>query len=437
MAAPIKRVLIVSPHFPPINAPDHQRIRTALPFLEEYGWKAAVLAVHAKYVEGVEDSLLEKTFPATTRIVRTRALSVRLTRLFGVGSVALRALPFLWMAGNKLLRNERTFDLIFFSTTMFPVLILGPIWKRKFGIPYAVDYQDPWMSDYYYRAKQTPPGGRFKYWFSRLLARTCEPLVVRSADEFVVVSKRYEQDMLKRYPLLRKDQFTTLPFGAPELDFEVLNQFRGPPRQVAPGLFEIAYVGAAGPFMTTPFRMLFSAVARSREKNSELWQSIRFSFIGTSYAPSGRAKKVVEPIAAEFGLQDIVEEQTGRIPYFDALAAIRRANGLLIIGSESMSYSPSKIFPYVLARRPTLAILHRDSPALEILRRCRGADIIEFEENERSPTSDIDESLAEFLHNVEDGRPPAVDWSAFSKYSAREMTRKLAAVFNRAVDKHG
>ena len=88
MAAPIKRVLIVSPHFPPINAPDHQRIRTALPFLEEYGWKAAVLAVHAKYVEGVEDSLLEKTFPATTRIVRTRALSVRLTRLFGVGSVA-------------------------------------------------------------------------------------------------------------------------------------------------------------------------------------------------------------------------------------------------------------------------------------------------------------------------------------------------------------
>jgi len=124
MAAPIKRVLIVSPHFPPINAPDHQRIRTALPFLEEYGWKAAVLAVHAKYVEGVEDSLLEKTFPATTRIVRTRALSVRLTRLFGVGSVALRALPFLWMAGNKLLRNERTFDLIFFSTTMFPVLIL-------------------------------------------------------------------------------------------------------------------------------------------------------------------------------------------------------------------------------------------------------------------------------------------------------------------------
>ena len=30
-AAP-RRVLIVSPHFPPINAPDHQRVRMSLPY---------------------------------------------------------------------------------------------------------------------------------------------------------------------------------------------------------------------------------------------------------------------------------------------------------------------------------------------------------------------------------------------------------------------
>ncbi len=438
MAAPTKRVLIVSPHFPPINAPDHQRIRTALPFLEEYGWKAAVLAVHAEYVEGVEDPLLEKTLPATTRIVRTRALLVRWTRLFGVGSVALRALPFLWMAGNKLLRKGPTFDLIFFSTTMFPVLILGPLWKRKFGIPYVVDYQDPWISDYYRRTRNAPPGGRVKYWVSSLISRMLEPAVVRGATEFVVVSDKYREDLLIKYPFLEGNQFTTLPFGAPEGDFLLLEELGLSQGSVWPSASrQIVYMGAAGPFMAPAFRLLFSALARSRQKNRVLWQNVRFKFIGTSYAPSGRAKKVVEPIAVEFGLQDIVEEQTDRVPYFDALTAIRRASGLLIIGSESTSYSPSKIFPYVLARRPTLAILHRDSPAVEILRHCRGAEIIEFEEDERSPTSDIDESLAEFMRNVEVGMPPAVDWLAFSKYSAKEMTRKLAAVFNRAVNKRG
>ena len=39
------RVLIVSPHFPPVNAPDHQRVRMSLPYLGEFGWEGHVLAV--------------------------------------------------------------------------------------------------------------------------------------------------------------------------------------------------------------------------------------------------------------------------------------------------------------------------------------------------------------------------------------------------------
>ena len=34
----MRRVLLVSPHFPPTNAPDHQRVRMSLPFYREHGW---------------------------------------------------------------------------------------------------------------------------------------------------------------------------------------------------------------------------------------------------------------------------------------------------------------------------------------------------------------------------------------------------------------
>ncbi len=34
----MKRVLIISPHFPPINAPDCQRVRMSLPYYRRYGW---------------------------------------------------------------------------------------------------------------------------------------------------------------------------------------------------------------------------------------------------------------------------------------------------------------------------------------------------------------------------------------------------------------
>src|SRR5947209_1086443 len=141
------RVLIISPHFPPLNAPDHQRVRMSLPYLHEFGWSATVLAVRPEAVTGGNlDPLLESTVPDDIVVKRVNAISPRVTRLVGLGNLGMRALPFLWRAGNRLLfgrdlrsRLQGKFDLVYFSTTQFPVMILGPIWKKKFGVPYVVD----------------------------------------------------------------------------------------------------------------------------------------------------------------------------------------------------------------------------------------------------------------------------------------------------------
>jgi len=45
----MKRVLIVSPNFPPINAPDMQRVRMSLPFYRDNGWEPVVLAVGERW----------------------------------------------------------------------------------------------------------------------------------------------------------------------------------------------------------------------------------------------------------------------------------------------------------------------------------------------------------------------------------------------------
>src|SRR5689334_3002251 len=107
------RVLIVTPHFPPVNAPDPHRVRMALPFFRDHGWEPVVLTVDPDFVEGVRDPFLEKTIPAGTRIIRTKAISVALTRFFGIRSLALRSMGALRQAGDALLRSEK-FDLVFF-----------------------------------------------------------------------------------------------------------------------------------------------------------------------------------------------------------------------------------------------------------------------------------------------------------------------------------
>src|SRR5438093_394671 len=98
-----RNLLIVSPNFPPINSPDMQRVRMALPHFAEFGWEPTVLAARPECVEGVYDPLLEESVPKDVPIVRTRALPVRQTRRFGLGSLALRAWPYLASAGSRIL----------------------------------------------------------------------------------------------------------------------------------------------------------------------------------------------------------------------------------------------------------------------------------------------------------------------------------------------
>ena len=142
-----RKVLVVSPHFAPINAPDMHRVRMMLPYIRDFGWEPTILAVDPADIEGgVVEPILENTYPVDIRVIRVRGLPPRFTRWAGVGSLWLRCGLALGRAGEALLRSER-FDLIFFSTTQFEAFNLGPRWKARFGVPFVIDYQDPWVND--------------------------------------------------------------------------------------------------------------------------------------------------------------------------------------------------------------------------------------------------------------------------------------------------
>ncbi|HEY5079481.1 MAG TPA: hypothetical protein VII43_06520, partial [Opitutaceae bacterium] len=155
----IRKLLIVSPHFAPINAPDMQRARLALPYLRDCGWEPVVLALAPEMIEGgVVEPLLEDTYPRDIRIIRVKGIPPRATRWAGIGSLWLRCGAAFRAAGDRLLRAER-FDLAFFSTTQFGAFALGPRWKSMFGLPYVLDYQDPWINEFYGKTNTPPPGG--------------------------------------------------------------------------------------------------------------------------------------------------------------------------------------------------------------------------------------------------------------------------------------
>ncbi len=432
--SPLHRVLLISPHFPPINAADHQRVRMSLPYFEEFGWQPHVLAVKSEHVEGgVQDPLLTKTFPTNIPITYTKALSYRYTRTIGLGNLGLRSFAYILRAGDSLLRKKK-FDLIYFSTTVFNLMALGSRWYHRFGIPYILDFQDPWLSDYYQQpGSPNPPGGRIKYGFSQLQAKCLEPRAVKHVRHIISVSPSYPKTLRKRYPHLQPEQFSVLPFGAPEADFEQL-----PKLNVSQTIFDpndgnkhLVYVGRGGDDMALSLRILLLGIQNHRQKYPQVWQSIKLHFVGTSYAPKHLAVKTVEPIAKELGVADLIQEYPNRIPYFEALKVLTDSDAILMIGSNDASYTASKLYPCVLARKPILAIFHHQSSVVDILHQCRAGHAVTFTSDSKPENllAEMTTQLNELLSLAKPSKS-LTNWSAFAPYTAREMTRKQCIIFD-------
>src|SRR5207249_7514785 len=192
----MRRLLIISPNFPPVNAPDMQRVRMSLPHFAEFGWEPYVLAV-APTGDETLDPLLVETVPSDIQVERVRAIPAAISKRLGIGNIALRALPSLYHAGSRLLSSGKV-DLVYFSTTMFFAMPLGRMWRRRFGVPYVLDIQDPWLSDYYREHPETNPPP--KYSLARRVHAILEPWTMKDVDAIISVSDAYLMTLRKRYP---------------------------------------------------------------------------------------------------------------------------------------------------------------------------------------------------------------------------------------------
>ncbi|HEY9250898.1 MAG TPA: glycosyltransferase [Rariglobus sp.] len=430
----MKKVLIISPHFAPTNAPDMQRARLAIPYLRAHGWEPVVLAIAPEYIEGgVLDPLLEATYPADTRIVRVRGIPPRLTRWLGIGSLWLRCGRAFRAAGEKLLREEK-FDLVFFTTTQFDAFTLGPLWKRQFGLPYVLDYQDPWVNDYYGRTRTKPPGGMLKFACAQWRARRQEPGTLREASGVIAVSDAYSRTLAGRYPWFPANRVLLLPFGAAAADIATARGHT-PARPLVDfndGCFHHIYAGRCGPDMSISLTAIFRAFKRFRERQPEKASRIRFHFIGTDYAPPPLGREWAMPIARGEGVGEYVTEHCYRVPYFDALHYLVKADALLAVGSNDPTYSASKIFPYILAERPMLVVFNRHSPVLAFAKQADCGERFSFD------SADEIDDIAEQIARVwfEGGRMRevhATNAAAFLPFTAESMTARLVDCFNAAL----
>lgn len=412
-----------------------QRVRQSLPYLRENGWEPTVLTVDEKYIEAYSvDDLLLQTIPQDITVYKVPALKASITRKLGIGSLSIRAFFSMQKKGDELLRTEK-FDLVYFSTTAFHVMALGPRWKRKFGVPFILDIQDPWYNTFYFShalTKRTP-----KAWMYHQLDKHLEARTLPYADGIISVSSGYRDLYIKRYPNLKHNNFRIIPFGCAELDFSIAAKNISQSRvQFSAKEVNAVYIGRGGQDMGQAAGIIFDAVKLGVQRQPGLFKKLRLWFIGTSYAQAGKGAKTFEPLAQQKGLSQQVTEISDRLPYFETLYLLSKADLLFVPGSTDSTYTASKIYPYLYMDKPMLSVFHEKSSVCEIIRYTSQSKVVAFgdtlSENEKAKLA---EDSYVYLSNVlsRNIKDAHFNRQAFNEYTAQAMAVKQIHFFEDVV----
>lgn len=432
---PLRRVLMISPHFPPDSSAASHRVRLLAPHLPEAGWEPTVVTLEPSAYEGRLDRGLESLVPPGLRVVRAHAWPPGSTRWAGLGDLGLRAFTGLRRTCRTLLARER-FDALFI--TVYPVYpaLLGAGLKAEFRVPFVLDYQDPWVGAW----GQSVGGGtggtpEWKSRASRRLGTWLEPKAVKAADALVAVSQGTIDGIVERMPAAGRLPHGVVPLGFEPDDFESLRA--RPPLagyfDPSDGLVHLCYVGTLLPTGFDTLRLLLRALDRARRDDPAAGR-VRLHFFGTSNQSQSDAYRVL-PIARDCGVADEVTEVPGRLDYLDALSVLTHASGILLLGSSERHYTASKLYPALLAKRPILALFHEASSVVSILRTAASAPTVRLVAYGDGPP--VEASVGEVASHLRAlaaacaYRAGDVELERVENVSARQLARQLAAVFDR------
>ena len=426
----MKRVAIVGADFAPSSYPPSLRIRFFAQHLPEFGYEPIIVTTHPKYYQWSVDEENNNLVPDTLTVIRTAAMKEKYTRPFGIGDVGMRSMGRHWRTISRLCRQKRI-DLLYIPVPPYVPMVLGRLAHLRFGIPYVIDYIDPWVIEYYWKLpkEQRPPKWALAYAMSRVL----EPFALKDVSHLTGVARGYMDGVVKSYDWISENDITGIPYGGEPTDFEYLRAHprRNPIFDRDDDTIHLSYVGRGGPDMLPTLRAVFEAVKLGLQSAPELFGRLKMHFVGTTYAADGEGQYQVLPLAKELGVEDYLDEHPARVPYLDALQILLDSHGLLAIGSEEPYYTASKIFPNILANRPLLAIFHEESTVVEMVRETGAGTVVTFDAQNPpvAHTEEIAEALQQVLALPRGYRPPT-QWDAFEPYTTRSMAQQLATVFD-------
>ena len=422
----MRRLALVTGHFAPSNLVGGHRARLWSRYLPEFGWEPLVVTADPACYEERPDPDLERLVAPGLQVIRAPTLSTRPVRL--VGDIGVRAF---WGCYRVLagLAAQGKIDFVLVTIPSNFLAPLGRLVQRRHGVPFGIDYQDPWINRW--------PGIDVPFsraWASYRLASLLEPWAVKGASLITGMAPGYISGMLERNPKVGETAVVAcMPMGIAPEDYKLVRSLDRRPFLFEPedGRFHMIYTGALLPAGIVVLDAFLAGLKELKAVAPDVANHLRVHFVGTGSSPDDPAGHQVRPRAERMGVGDLVNEHPQRIGYVDALNHLAKSDAVLVVGSTEAHYTPSKVFQAILSRRPVFAMLHKDSASVDMLRSKHAGSVLTLTEAALPPAADVAAALRSFIA-AKTYAVDGVDDAAFDAYSARSSTRALAEALDLA-----
>jgi hypothetical protein len=420
--------VLIAYYFPPLAGVASDRTAAMARHLGALGWEPVVITpregfYHRSAVGAADDGaatvrtpslelsrLLRQAYARAPREEGGGALAVRPVETGRVGG-ALRGLvrdfvyvpdaqvgwiPFAARAASAALRAGDGPRVVFSTSVPYSAHLAAMIAARRSGAPWVAEFRDPWSTGTSPSRSQRPA--------RRRVDRALEGRIVRRADHVVVTTATTRAELLAAHPGLAPERVSVVTNG-----FEP-GPVGEPPGSDAPMMLLYAGTVAPGEDMEPVLAVLDGVHARHAG-------AFRLRVLGPE-APWRSA-----PQRPWLELGGVVSPEQAR----EAMAG----SSALLLVQRHPAYRgivPGKLFEYVGARRPVLAVGPRGTEMEGLLRAHADARLVDA-----AGLADLAPAVERLLeeHLAGDLQAPRVDEEVVAPLRRAEQARQLAAIFAR------
>ena len=356
----MKRALVITYYWPPAGGPGVQRWLKFVTYFKDFGIEPVVFIPDNPHYP-LQDKSIVSEIPEGIEIIRfpikepygfAKVFSKKKTNQVSSGIITNKNQSvleklLLWIRGNFFIPDARIgwvkpavgflkeylakndMDIVISSGPPHSLHLIGMALKEELGIKWVADFRDPWTTIHYHQSLRLNKRAQKKH-------LKLESKVLNNSDLVVVTSARTKKEF---------QNITSVPIEVISNGYDILEK-------IEPNLdaqFSIAHIGSL--LTNRNPELLWEILSELKDKNKVFSKNLLIKLVGTV------SEDVLKSLAV-FGLTENYKT-LGYVSHQEAIQIQHDAQVLLLVemdSPETKSIIPGKLFEYVAANRPILAI---------------------------------------------------------------------------------